>query len=212
MIVTNPFSPGTWTRDQIDNVSRNWWVLLLTGIIGVVAGGIILSTDWSVSDLAAFVGAVLVFQGIFTMFSVPIDGSVRGWSVVLGLLEAFVGLAVWVWPGPTLLVIAFFIGWYVLFSGIMTIAGSISARDVLPYWGLMLAFGIFETVFSFWLLARPGLTLVAAVLAVGLWSLIYGVVQIVLAFETKNLSARATNVDRNLNAVSEQSFGAAAGR
>src|ERR1700751_4541026 len=87
MIVTNPFSPGTWTRDQIDNVSRNWWVLLLTGIIGVVAGGIILSTDWSVSDLAAFVGAVLVFQGIFTMFSVPIDGSVRGWSVVLGVLR-----------------------------------------------------------------------------------------------------------------------------
>ena len=213
MIVTNPFSPGTWTRDQIDNVSRNWWVLLLTGLVAVVAGGIILSTDWSVSDLAAFVGAVLVFQGIFTMFSVPIDGSVRGWSVVLGLLEAFVGLAVWVWPGPTLLVIAFFIGWYVLFSGIMTIAGSISARDVLPYWGLMLAFGILETVFSFWLLARPGLTLVTAILVLGFWALIYGVVQIVLAFEAKHLSARADDADHEITAVTEPpSFGAAAGR
>ena len=212
MLVTNPFSPGTWTRDQIDNVSRSWWVLLLSGIVGVVAGGIILFTDWSVGDLAAFVGAVLLLRGIFTMFSVPLDGSGRGWSVALGALEAFVGLTVWVWPGPTLLVIAFFIGWFVLFSGIMTIAGSISARSVLPYWGLMLAFGVTETLFSFWLLARPGLTLVAAVLALGLWSMIYGVVQIVLAFETKNLSARADNVDRKLNAVSEQSFGAAAGR
>jgi uncharacterized membrane protein HdeD (DUF308 family) len=209
MLVTNPFSPGTWTRDRIDNVSRNWWVLLLTGIVGVVAGGIILFTDWSVSDLAAFIGAVLLFQGIFTMFSVPLDGSGRGWSVAFGLLEALVGLAVWVWPGPTLLVVAFFIGWYVLFSGIITIAGSISARGVLPYWGFMLAFGILETLFSFWLLARPGLTLVATVLALGLWSLIYGVVQIVLAFETKNLSARADNVDRQLNSVSGQSFGAA---
>jgi hypothetical protein len=212
VLVTNPFSPGTWTRDQIDNVSRNWWVLLLTGIVGVVAGGIILFTDWSVSDLAAFIGAVLLFRGFFTMFSVPLDGSGRGWSVALGLSEALVGLAVWVWPGPTLLVVAFFVGWYVLFSGIMTIAGSISARSVLPYWGLMLAFGIVETLFSFWLLARPGLTLVAAVLALGLWSLIYGVVQIVLAFEAKNLSARADNVDREVNAVSRQSFGAAAGR
>jgi uncharacterized membrane protein HdeD (DUF308 family) len=212
MLVTNPFSPGTWTRDQIDNVSRNWWVLLVTGIVGVVAGGIILFTDWSVSDLAAFIGAVLLFRGIFTMFSVPLDGSGRGWSVVLGAIEALVGLTVWVWPGATLLVVAFFIGWYVLFSGIMTIAGSISARSVLPYWGLMLAFGILETLFSFWLLARPGLTLVAAVLALGLWSLIYGVIQIVLAFETKNLSARADNVDRTLNAGSGRSFGAAAGR
>jgi uncharacterized membrane protein HdeD (DUF308 family) len=212
MLVTNPFSPGTWTRDQIDNVSRNWWVLLLTGILGVVAGGIILFTDWSVGDLAAFIGAVLLFRGIFTMFSVPLDGSGRGWSVVLGAMEALVGLTVWVWPGPTLLVVAFFIGWYVLFSGIMTIAGSISARSVLPYWGLMLAFGALETLFSFWLLARPGLTLVAAVLALGLWSMIYGVVQIVLAFETKNLSARADNVDRTLNAVTGRSVGAATGR
>jgi len=213
MTVTNPFSPGTWTRDQIDNISRNWWVLLFTGVLSIVAGGIILFTDWSVGDLAAFIGAVLVFQGIFTMFSVPLDGSGRGWSVALGLIEALVGLAVWVWPGPTLLVVAFFIGWYVLFSGIMTIAGSISARDVIPYWGLMLAFGVLETLFSLWLLARPGLTLVAAVLAVGLWSVIYGVVQIVLAFEAKNLSARADNVNRSINVVSDsRSVGAAAGR
>jgi uncharacterized membrane protein HdeD (DUF308 family) len=213
MIVTNPFSPGTWTRDQIDHVSSNWWVLLLTGIIATVAGGIILSTDWTVSDLAAFVGAVLLFHGIFTMFSVPIDGSVRGWSIALGLLEAFVGLAVWVWPGPTLLVVAFVIGWYVLFSGIMTIAGSISARDVLPYWGLMLVFGILETLFSFWLLARPGLTLVTAVLVLGLWALIYGVVQIVLAFEVKGLSARADDAAQEITAVTEpRSFGAAAGQ
>lgn len=202
MIVTNPFSPGTWTRDQIDNVSRNWWVLLLTGIVSVIAGGIILFTDWSVSDLAAFIGALLLFQGIFTMFTVPLDGSGRGWSVALGLIEALVGLAVWVWPGPTLLVIAFFIGWYVLFAGVMTIAGSVSGRAVLPYWGLMLAFGILETLLSFWLLSRPGLTLVAAVLAIGLWAVVYGVIEIVLSFEAKNLSADADEASRDLSSVS----------
>src|SRR4051812_37023392 len=212
MLVTNPFSPGTWTRDQIDNISRNWWVLFLTGIVSVVAGGIILFTDWSIGDLAAFVGALFVFRGVFTMFSVPLDGAVRGWSVAFGLIEAVVGLAVWVWPGPTLLVIAFFIGWYVLLSGIVTIAGSISGRGVIPYWGVMLAFGILETLFSLWLLARPGLTLVAAVLAVGLWAVIYGVVEIALSFEAKNLSVRADTVDRGINVVSgSRSVGAAAG-
>lgn len=106
------------------------------------------------------------------------------------MVEALVGLAVWVWPGPTLLVIAFFIGWYVLFSGIMTTAGAVSGRGVIPYWGWMLGFGILEILFALWLLARPGLTLVAIVLAIGLWSIIYGVVQIVLAFEIKNLPKR----------------------
>jgi uncharacterized membrane protein HdeD (DUF308 family) len=203
MIVTNPFSPGTWSRDQIDTVSRNWWVLLLNGVVGIVAGGIILSTDWTVSELAVFVGAVLLVQGILTAFSVPLDGSGHAWAVALGLLEAFIGLAVWIWPGPTLLVVAFFIGWYVLFSGIVTIAGSISSRDVLPYWGFVLGFGILETLLSLWLLARPGLTLVTAVLVLGLWALVYGIVQVVLSFEAKNLSARADRVDHELQAVTD---------
>jgi uncharacterized membrane protein HdeD (DUF308 family) len=202
VLITNPFSTGSWTRAQIDNVSRGWWVLLITGIVSVIAGGIILFTDWSVGDLAIFVGAVLVFRGFFTMFSVPIDGSVRGWSVAFGLLEVVVGVTVWAWPGPTLLVVAFFIGWWVLFSGLVSIAGAISGRDTLPYWGWILAFGILETLFSFWLLARPGLTLVAAVLAIGFWSTFYGAVQIVLAFEIKNLPWRADTVTRDLGTPS----------
>jgi uncharacterized membrane protein HdeD (DUF308 family) len=210
MLVTNPFSPSSWTKRQIDAVSRGWWVLLLTGILSVVAGGIILAIDWTVSDLAVFVGALLVARGFFTMFSVPLDGAVRGWSIALGVLEVLVGVAVWVWPGPTLLVVAFAIGWWVLFSGIMTIAGSISGRAVLPYWGLMLVFGILETIFAFWLLARPGLTLVAAILAIGLWSLIYGVVQIVLSFEVKHLPDRVAELGRGLESVSHEPVDSAA--
>ena len=201
MIVTNPFSVRSWTRAQIDNVSRGWWVLLLTGVISVVIGGLVLSIDWTVSDLAVFLGALLLFRGIFMMFSVPVDGAGRGWSVAVGVVEALVGLAVWIWPGPTLLVIAFFIGWYVLFSGIMTIAGAVSGRGVIPYWGWMLGFGILEILFALWLLARPGLTLVAIVLAIGLWSIIYGVVQIVLSFEIKNLPKRLDNLTADQDAA-----------
>src|SRR5262245_59941220 len=135
MMVTNPFSPGAWTRDQIDRISSDWWALLVTGLVSILAGGIILFTDWTVGDLAVFIGLLLILRGIFMTFSIPLDGAVRSWSMVLGLIEVAIGIAVFAWPGPTLLVVAFVIGWYVLFSGIMTIAGSISGRGVLPYWG-----------------------------------------------------------------------------
>jgi uncharacterized membrane protein HdeD (DUF308 family) len=82
------------------------------------------------------------------------------------------------------------IGWWVLFSGIMTTAGAVAGRDFLPYWGLMLAYGILETVVSFYLLARPDVTLVATVMAIGLWTMISGVVQTILSFELKNLPRR----------------------
>jgi len=211
VIVTNPFTRGSWTREQIDNVSRGWWVLVVSGILGVVAGGIILAVDWSVDDLAVFIGALLVIRGIFTTFAVPLDGAARGWAVALGVLETVVGLAVWIWPDPTLLVVAFWIGWYVLFSGIMTITGAISGRSVLPYWGVALALGILETLLAFWLLARPGLTLVAAVLALGLWSIVYGVVQIVLGIDVKQMPARADQLGQDLDAVTpHRRFDAAA--
>jgi uncharacterized membrane protein HdeD (DUF308 family) len=212
MLVTNPFNPATWSRAEREAISRGWWVLFATGVISAVAGGIILFANWTVADLAVFVGILLIVRGIFTMFSMPIDGAVRGWAIALGLIETLVGFAVFVWPGPTLLVVAFAIGWYVFFSGVMTIAGAIGARGFIPYWGWMLAFGILETLFSFYLLARPGLTLVAAVLAIGLWSLIYGVVQIVLAFELKSLPNRGVDSGDDLASVgSRQSFGTAAG-
>ena len=88
-----------------------------------------------------------------------------------------------------------------LFSGIMAIAGAIGGRGVLPYRGLTLAFGILETLIGFWLPERPGLTLLAAILAIGLWSMTCGVVQIVLAFEVKSLSARADTAARDLGMV-----------
>jgi uncharacterized membrane protein HdeD (DUF308 family) len=188
VIVTNPF---TEAADDVRSVSRGWWVLLVTGIISVVAGGIILFTDWSLADLAVFVGVLFVFRGFFTLFSVPLDGSGRGWTIALGLLEIAFGVMVWAWPEPTLLVLAFWIGWYVMFSGVFTIAGAISGRDVLPYWGWMLAFGILEIALSVWLLARPGITLVAAALAIGIWTVLYGATLIVLAFDVKRLGRNA---------------------
>jgi hypothetical protein len=188
MVVTSPFSTlRSWTRAQIENVSKGWWVLLATGLLSVVAGGIIVVNDWTVGDLAVFIGLLLVFRGIFTLFSFPVDGSARTWSIIMGLAELGVGVAVWAWPSQTLLVVAFFIGWLLLFRGITAVAGSFAARRIMPYWGWILALGIAEVAVSFYLLSRPGLTLVATVLAIGLVSMFYGVVEIVLAFEVKNL-------------------------
>jgi len=202
VLVTNPFGPGSWTRDQVENISKGWWVLLVSGVLSAVAGGIIILTDWSVADLAFVVGVVLVFRGFFTLFSVPIDGSIRAWSIVVGLLELGVGIAVWTWPGPTLLVIATWIGWLLLFRGVMTVTGAVVARGIIPFWGIVLGVGILEVAASFYLLARPGLTLVATILAIGLTTMFYGVVEIVAAFEVKHLPRRLAQAARTVDGTS----------
>jgi uncharacterized membrane protein HdeD (DUF308 family) len=200
-----PISPinelRSWTRAQVEAVSKGWWVLLLTGLLSMVAGGIIFFVDWTVNDLVVFVGTLLIVRGVFTMFSIPVDGSLRAWSIVLGLVEVFVGIGVFVWPGPALLVVAFAIGWMLLFRGIIAIVGSISSRNYLPYWGLVLVAGIIETVVALYLLSRPDITLIAAVLAIGFSSMLYGVLQIVTAFEVKSLPSRFDELSKQTDAV-----------
>jgi uncharacterized membrane protein HdeD (DUF308 family) len=199
-MITNPFNgPRTWTQTQVQQMTKGWWTLLVAGVASVVAGGIIVINDWTVGDLAVFLGALLIFRGFFTLFSFPIDGSARTSSIIMGLLELGAGLAIWVWPGQTLLVVAFFIGWYLLFQGILAISGSIAGRGVMPYWGWILALGIVQVLVSFYLLARPALTLVAAILAIGLSSVFYGVVEIALAFEIKNLSKDPDGLEAAMN-------------
>jgi uncharacterized membrane protein HdeD (DUF308 family) len=191
MIVTSPFDTiRSWTRSQVEIVSRGWWVLLASGIVSIIAGSIIAFADWTVGDLVVFIGALLIVRGLSTTFSVPVDGSLRRWSMVFGLLEVAVGVSVWVWPDPTLLVVALYIGWLLMFRGVMTIIGSVTGRRFLPYWGLILVAGIVEVLVAFYLLGQPGLTLVATVLAVGLTAIFYGALEVVLAFQVKRLPDR----------------------
>jgi uncharacterized membrane protein HdeD (DUF308 family) len=190
-MVTSPIEElRSWTRGQVEAVSKGWWVLLATGVISIVAGGIIVFIDWSVDDLVVFVGTVLIVRGALTMFSIPLDGSMRTWSIALGLIEIFVGIGVFAWPGPALLVIAYSIGWLLLFRGTMAIMGAVTSRKVLPYWGLVLVTGILEVLVALYLLGRPDLTLIATVLAIGLATMLYGVLEVVAALEVKNLPQR----------------------
>jgi uncharacterized membrane protein HdeD (DUF308 family) len=202
MLVINPNTQQSWVQDSVKTVSSSWWLLLLNGIIGVVAGGLVLAIDWTVADLAVFIGVLLLVRGVFTTFSLPLNSTARVWTVAMGLLEIGLGVAIFVWPNPTLLVVAALIGWWVLFSGVMTIGGSIATRRVMPYWGLALTLGIVETVLAFYLLGQPGLTLLSAVFALGIWSIFYGVIEIAIAFEVKNLPDRFDEAVRELKASS----------
>ena len=191
MIVTSPIDElRSWTRAQIEAISKGWWVLLLTGAISILAGGIIVFTDWTPDALVVFVGTLLIVRGVLTTVSVPVDGSLRTWSIAAGVVEVLVGIGVFAWPGPALLVVAFSIGWLLLFRGTMAIVGSITSRRYLSYWGVVLVAGILEVAVAIYLLGQPGVTLIAAVLAIGFASILYGVLEIAAAYEVKNLPAR----------------------
>ena len=190
-MLLNPWSQdeSLWQR-TIDTASRAWWTILLMGIVSVIAGVIILSINWTVGDLALFVGAYLIFRGIVQILNGPLGGAMSPYYLVTGTLSVIAGIIVMAWPGPSLLFIAIFIGVAIVFYGIMSIAGAIANRELAHYWWIVLVLGILEVLLGLWLLRRPGLTLAVAITVIGFWALFVGVMQIVVSFEIRRLPER----------------------
>ncbi|MCU1457536.1 MAG: hypothetical protein JWL73_1628 [Actinomycetia bacterium] len=187
-MLMQPFGPPTpLTREIAVRIAKSWWTLLLSGLVALVAGIVILDAKWTVSELATFVALVLIFQGLMRAITPPLDGSSRNWTLGFGVLEMIAGVVVLAWPGQTLLLIAIFIGASIVVNGAVDIVGSLANRHDIAYWWLLLITGLIEVPLGIYLLRRPGLTLAVAITVVGIWAVLIGILQIVLAFEIKNL-------------------------
>jgi uncharacterized membrane protein HdeD (DUF308 family) len=184
---TTPDIGHKLTRAAAEQIARNWWVLLLNGAVLVVAGVLIFSIDWTVRELATFIGALFIFQGIAGALTVGIDARVRQVNVLTGLLSIAAGVAIIVWPEPGLIAVAVFLGAWLIVTGTLAIAGAFAAREVFPDWWLLLIVGLLEIPLGVLALANPGATLAALITVAGIWAVAIGVMRIVLAFQVKHL-------------------------
>lgn len=190
-MVTSPMpGMGMPTREEAEQMSRRWWVLLVNGILAVIAGILVLSIPWTLQTFAYFVGAVLIVRGILQAFSPPIAGGSSGWNVTTGIVSAIVGLAIILFPafaGFTLFTLAVFVGALFIVSGIAAIAGAIANRSTVAHWWLSLIGGILATAVGIFALYRPIQTLAVIVVLVAIWAIVVGAVEIGLSFEVRRL-------------------------
>jgi uncharacterized membrane protein HdeD (DUF308 family) len=186
-------APGTThfgyklTREAAQQIARSWWVLLFNGALLIVAGVLIFSIDWTIRDLATFIGALFIFQGLTEALTTGIDARVRQANVIVGLLAIASGLLIIVWPEPGLIAVAVVLGAWLIVMGTFAISGAVAARDVLPQWWLLLIIGLLEIPLGVLALANPGATLAALITVAGIWAVAVGVMRVVLAVEVKRL-------------------------
>jgi uncharacterized membrane protein HdeD (DUF308 family) len=189
-MLLNPLSDRTaFEVDEAEEVARNWWIFLVAGITSLVFGALILAIDWGVDSLAAFVGALFIIQGAAYLISKPLDGGNRTTNVIAGLLGIGAGIALLVWPGRGLYVLAVFIGAWIVVSGVLHIVGALANRQA-PHWWLVLILGIIETPLGIWAMRRPGLTLAILITLIGVWAIVMGIWEIVIAFEVRSLAKK----------------------
>jgi uncharacterized membrane protein HdeD (DUF308 family) len=174
----------------VADVAKVWWVVLVIGIIFFGFGIVMLfNVAAGATAIAIIVGAFLIFDGLVEMISGGRrNNHSRGWAIVLGILLVIGGIVVIAWPGVTFLVIAIVWGLTMLVGGI---ARSIAAATLRGYaWGWLVVLGILEAILGILMLAWPDVTAYVILLLIGIYSIVAGILQIVLSFQLRKAPER----------------------
>ena len=168
-----------------DRLSKVWVIPLAAGMVSFGLGLAFLATDWTLKAFAVVTGLAFVLRGLAVMFSPAEARASAGENVGAGLLGVVAGVILIAWPGPTLLVLAFFVGAWLAVSGAFHVVVAIARRDQLPHWVTMLVIGGVELVLGIWAMRRPEATLNLLTALLGIWAVVTGVILVVQAFEIR---------------------------
>lgn len=132
MLVDGVFSIVNGVRDRTTN--RNWWVLLLEGVVGIIAG--VLTFIWpgvTAVIVLYLVAGWAVVTGVFEILAAirlreEIEGEI--WLGLSGLVSIVFGVVLVLFPGTGILSLLLFVGAYAVVFGIIMIVLAFRLRGM----------------------------------------------------------------------------------
>ncbi len=170
--------------------SRNWTSVAVRGLAAVVFGLLLLF--WPAPTLLTIIyifGIFVLVEGVTAVVSGlrPAQGAGVSWGlVIIGIIGILAGIAVFVWPTITGLIVLFIIAFWAMVAGVAAIIAGVSLRRATDEW-LLIASGIVALFFGLILLFAPVSGVLAVTFFVGFFGLIYGALQLILAFRLRRM-------------------------
>src|SRR5262249_11318929 len=156
--------------------------LILLGVLGVIVG--VIAIAWPGVTITALVilFAIYAFIGAglqaMRAFSSRTAGPVFG-HLLLALIDLAAGVVALVWPGPTALVRVLVV------AGFAEIFAAFGSGETAGTRAMYIVTGLISIAFGVVLAARPDIGAVTLALLFGLFSLIYGVSEIVIGVQMR---------------------------
>ncbi len=179
---------------MVTQYAHNWWWLALRGLAAIIFG--ILALIWpgiTFEVLVLFFGAYVLLDGVFAVIS-ALTHRTAGDHRWLLLLEGIVGIAVGVltflMPGVTAVALIYLVAAWGVITGLLEILAAIRLRREMSNEWLLALSGIVSVVFGLIVAAFPAVGALAIVWLIGVYAIIFGVLELVLAFRLRG-AARA---------------------
>ncbi len=181
--------------DMMARVGRHWGWVLAFGIITLLVG--VLALVWPGRTLivvAVLFGIQLIVMGIFRFIAAFAAGDVGGGTRVLfallGVLSLIIGLYAVRHVLITLLALALLLGIFWIVSGAVELFNALAHKEV-PHRGWTIFMGILSILAGIVVLVYPTISLLTLVIVLSIWLLVYGVIEIMLAFRIRSLAHHA---------------------
>ena len=170
-------------------VIDHWWAFALRGVAAIIFG--ILAFAWPGVTLAVLVllwGAYALVDGILALVSAFRTGHDHRWALLIeGVVGIGAGVATFLWPGLTALVLVYIIAFWALITGVLEIMAAFRLRKVIENeWWLVLS-GALSVVFGIVLFAAPGAGALALVWVIGAYAVLFGIVLLALGFRLRTM-------------------------
>ena len=117
-------------------------------------------------------------------FSSRTAGPVFG-HLLLALIDLAAGVVALVWPGPTALVLVLVVAIWAFVAGFTEIFAAFGSGETAGTRAMFIVTGLISIAFGVVLSARPDIGAVTLALLFGLFSLIYGVSEIVIGVQMR---------------------------
>lgn len=163
----------------------SWPIVGLRGVLAVLFGVIaLLWPKLSVALLVYLFGAYALVDG-----ALAVVGSLTGplplrdlWlTLFMGIAGVSLGIAVFVWPEITAVILLYCVAIRAVVLGIMEIVSAVIWREKAVQGWLLFAGGCASALFGLFMLFRPGAGALALLWLIGLYAVVVGVLQVSMA-------------------------------
>jgi len=176
----------------VDDLARHWWVIALRGVAAVLFG--VLAFVWPGITLAVLVllfGAYALVDGVLGIVVAVRGGTDHRLAMGLeGVVGVLAGLAAFVYPGLTALVLLYIIAFWAILTGVLEVVAAVRLRRVITNeWGLIIG-GVLSVLFGIVLIAAPGAGALAVVFLIGAYAVLFGVALLILSWGLRSHEQR----------------------
>ncbi|MBO1531750.1 DUF308 domain-containing protein [Psychrobacter sp. F1192] len=177
----------------IRNSVKHWYIPLIVGVI-LIGLGIytFVAPEASYLALALLFSLSFLLSGIFEiLFSIANKDVLDnwGWTLGFGVLTLAVGILLFINPAISMITLAFYVGFLILFRSISAIGYAVDfKRYGISDWGVLMLIGVLGLIFAFLLIWNPILSGMTVLIWTGLALITSGVFSVYFSFKLKKLN------------------------